>query len=239
MSKRVGRGLTANPVAHVVRGVAGQVNSAGPERPNLKDLIIIKKRIKDTIVLIRGDAVTLTKDPLDLANALANADAGLVALHLLELLLQVEGRGQMVGMGVGLKDLDDLITVLLDQLENVVGRMSLDGAGDIVVVQHRVDDDGLVSSRVGNDILEGRGDGLKERMDEGLLGGRRRGVDHGTAGVSALLDKSPAREDDRLLRELSGSSSRHGTGMLMDGTALGADSQVLGRKSGGRGNRNR
>lgn len=98
----------------MVRSVAGQVNSLGLQGPDLERLVIVKETLKHTLKFIFRNTVLLAKEILNPANALANTDGRLVALHLREAVLKIRTRGQMVRMGMGFKDEVHFVAFILD-----------------------------------------------------------------------------------------------------------------------------
>jgi len=137
----------------------------------MKDLVVVEQLVKGAVTLLLGNAVTLGKSLLNLADPLPDADLRPFAI-LGQPVLEIPGRGQVVGVDVGLQQAVDGVPLFLDQSEQGIGRLGGDGVAGWVKVEDRVDDDGGVGRRVGYDVLPGRGLGLKDGVDNGLHGDR-------------------------------------------------------------------
>jgi hypothetical protein len=143
--------------------------------PNPKHRIILPQQVKHPIILGTIDAIPLPKQTLHLPNPPANTHRGTTTRHtvpgLPESALQVEGCGEVVGVGVGFEDVGDGVAVLVDEGEEAVGGGGGDGARSWVVVKDGVDDGRCVGGRVGDKVLPGGGLRVEEAVNGRLWGG--------------------------------------------------------------------
>lgn len=164
-----GEGVGADEVADVVRGVAGEVQDAGGEGAEGEGLVVVEEVVEGVAGLGGVDAVAVGEAGLDGGDALADADvrARVVLAH--ELVLQVAGGGQVVGVHVGFEQAPDGVVVFGDEGEEGVGGGGGDFAAGGVEVEDGVDDDRVTGRWVGDDVLPGAGLRLETDVDEGLL----------------------------------------------------------------------
>ena len=103
------------------------------------------------------------ENPLNVLDVFADADPGA------GLGLDIGRAGQMVGMGVGLQHPLDRIAGLAGRLQHGLDGARVDRSVVVVVVEHRVDDGGLLRRRVRHQIADRVGGLVKERPDNGLF----------------------------------------------------------------------
>lgn len=92
--------LTSNHVSHMIRCMAGEMDSFASQISNVKHLVVLKECFKDSLILPRGNSVPLTEKRLHMNDAFPYADPRLAFLLLGEPTLEIGSGGQMIGMGV-------------------------------------------------------------------------------------------------------------------------------------------
>lgn len=138
-----GEKRTSDLVTHVVRGMAWEVNRAGGQRADVELLIILQQTIEDVGIFLVGDVVPLSEQVLRFLDAAANADVRLLVLGFCQLGLDIRCGSDVVGVNMRLQDQFDMVSPLLDQIQDCICRCGGDGALGSLVVQDGVDDDGL------------------------------------------------------------------------------------------------
>ena len=161
---------TSDPISQMVRGMSRQMHGRGLQISHHKLLIVVEELVENgSLDLVLRYSVALTEQLLDGPDALSDSDGWLGPLLLGQLALQIGRRGQVVGMGVRLKDSVDEVAVVMNQGQQLVGSLGRNLSGDRVVVQNRVDDDGDVCGWVCYHILPCAGCGLKDIVHDGVL----------------------------------------------------------------------
>lgn len=92
--------------------MAGEMHDTDSQLPQCKFLVVVKKTVKHPFILISWNAVFGSKSPLDLFNALADANGRPETLDLLESVLKVRRCCQVIGVCMCLEDFVHLISVM-------------------------------------------------------------------------------------------------------------------------------
>ncbi|MNR12406.1 hypothetical protein D3C85_1287590 [compost metagenome] len=151
-------------IGHVGRRVAGHRDGLRLQLADGKGVAIGKKVVK--LPTVGGEAGFEIENALEHAlhavDLLADGDAAA------QLLFQVGGGGQVVGVGVGFDDPVQRQLLLAHEVQQPVGGGGGGAPGLGIVVQHRVDDRRMAAALVVHHIADGPGDGIETGVDLGI-----------------------------------------------------------------------
>lgn len=112
--------LTSYLVTQMIRRMTRKMDSRGSQFPNGERLIIFKQLIKNTTPFLLRNPIPLSKHPLDLLNALPNANRRFRTLYLRKSTLQIRRSGQMICVRVRLQNPVNLVPFTLNQGKEAV-----------------------------------------------------------------------------------------------------------------------
>lgn len=154
-----------NQVAYVVRGVPREVQNPADDVANGDCGTVWEEAVKDAIVFVGVDAVLGCERVLHRGDERPDADGSKGLATAEEGLLQIPCGREVVRMRVGFEDGDNVVTAVRDQGEEPLCVGVGDGVGGGVVIEDRIDNNGVFGGRIRDNILPGAGIRFKDGVD--------------------------------------------------------------------------
>lgn len=114
-------------IAHMVRGVAGQMHDCGGDLSDLELFAVVVEVVEGALQLGFGDVVFVREGVLHRDDVLANTDRGVWATGHPQGLLEIVRRREVIRMRVRLQEGRDCVALFADEIQDLVGGLRADG----------------------------------------------------------------------------------------------------------------